>query len=47
VTDAQAVDTAIAHIESDAGPIDILVNNAGMQHRTPFSRLSHSMPGTT
>jgi gluconate 5-dehydrogenase len=36
VTDAQAVDAAIARIESEIAPIDILVNNAGMQHRTHF-----------
>ena len=37
VTDAAAVDAAVAAIEADIGPIDILVNNAGMQHRGPFA----------
>ena len=37
VTDADAVDAAVAAIEADIGPIDILVNNAGMQHRGPFA----------
>jgi gluconate 5-dehydrogenase len=37
VTDPEAVDAAVARIESDFAPIDILVNNAGMQHRTPFT----------
>ena len=36
VTDAAAVERAIAGIESEVGPIDILVNNAGMQHRRPL-----------
>ncbi|WP_163264764.1 SDR family oxidoreductase [Chelativorans alearense] len=35
VTDAEAVNTAIAGIEAQR-PIDILVNNAGMQFRTPL-----------
>jgi gluconate 5-dehydrogenase len=33
VTDEAAVDTAVAAIETDQGPISILVNNAGMQFR--------------
>ena len=37
VTDPQAVDAAVAQIESEVAPIDILVNNAGMQHRAPFA----------
>ena len=37
VTDAGAVDAAVAAIEADIGPIDILVNNAGRQHRGPFA----------
>lgn len=37
VTDAAAVDSAIADIEQRIGAIDILVNNAGMQHRGPFA----------
>jgi gluconate 5-dehydrogenase len=36
VTDPEAVDAAVARIESEIAPIDILVNNAGMQHRTAF-----------
>lgn len=34
VTDAQAVNRAVAKIEADSGAIDILINNAGMQHRS-------------
>ena len=37
VTDADAVEAGIAHIEADIAPIDILINNAGMQHRAPFA----------
>jgi gluconate 5-dehydrogenase len=37
VTDAEAVDAAIAKIESEIAPIDILVSNAGMQFRAPFT----------
>ena len=37
VTDAAAVDAAVAAIEADIGPIHILINNAGMQHRGPFA----------
>lgn len=36
VTDPVAVETAIALIEFEQGPIDILVNNAGIQHRAPL-----------
>jgi len=36
VTDKGIVETAIAKIEKETGPIDILVNNAGMQQRAPF-----------
>jgi len=36
VTDAAAVEEAIARIEKDMGAIDILVNNAGMQFRAPL-----------
>ncbi len=35
VTDAPAVEAAIARIEGD-GPLDILVNNAGIQRRMPL-----------
>jgi gluconate 5-dehydrogenase len=37
VTDADAVEAGVAHIEADIGAIDILVNNAGMQHRGAFA----------
>jgi gluconate 5-dehydrogenase len=37
VTDADAVERGINHIETQLGAIDILVNNAGMQHRSPFA----------
>ena len=33
VTSEESVEEAVAHAESEIGPIDILVNNAGMQHR--------------
>ena len=36
VTSEESIEDAIAHTESEIGPIDILVNNAGMQHRTPL-----------
>jgi gluconate 5-dehydrogenase len=36
VTVPAAVETAIASIESEIGPINILVNNAGMQRRGPL-----------
>jgi gluconate 5-dehydrogenase len=35
VTDAEAVEVAVARIEQD-GPLDILVNNAGIQRRMPL-----------
>ena len=37
VTDADAVEAGVKHIETSIAPIDILVNNAGMQHRSPFT----------
>ncbi|MEQ1804014.1 MAG: glucose 1-dehydrogenase [Burkholderiaceae bacterium] len=37
VTDADAVERGVAHIEDTLGAIDILINNAGMQHRAPFA----------
>jgi gluconate 5-dehydrogenase len=37
VTDADAVERGVEHIENQLGAIDILVNNAGMQHRSPFA----------
>src|SRR5437016_506561 len=36
VTKKEAVETAIAQIEKDTGPIDILVNNAGVTKRMAF-----------
>ena len=37
VTDAEAVEEAIANIEAHLGPIDVLFNNAGIQRRHPFT----------
>jgi gluconate 5-dehydrogenase len=37
VTERAAIETAVARIEQDVGPIDILVNNAGMTKRFPFT----------
>ncbi len=39
VCDAAAVDTALASIEAEVGPIDILVNNAGLTRRAAFHEL--------
>ena len=36
VTDQKAVETGVAKIEAEVGPIDILVNNAGTQKRGAF-----------
>jgi gluconate 5-dehydrogenase len=36
VTSEESVEDAVAHAETEIGPIDILVNNAGMQHRAPL-----------
>jgi 2-hydroxycyclohexanecarboxyl-CoA dehydrogenase len=36
LTNYEAVDKAVADVESDLGPIDILVNNAGWDIFTPF-----------
>ncbi len=38
VTNPEAVEAAIARVESTIGPIHILVNNAGMQYRSPLRR---------
>jgi gluconate 5-dehydrogenase len=40
VTDAHAVDAAIAGVTRDHGPIDILVNNAAMNRRQPLEKFS-------
>jgi gluconate 5-dehydrogenase len=40
VTDANSVNTAIAHLEDHVGAIDILVNNAGIQRRAPLDEFS-------
>lgn len=40
VTDEAAVDTAIAQITAEVGPIDILVNNAGIIKRIPVVDMS-------
>lgn len=37
VTQKTEIDTAIAGIEEQVGPIDVLVNNAGIQRRHPFN----------
>ncbi|MEX3634485.1 glucose 1-dehydrogenase [Paraburkholderia sp. BR14320] len=42
VTAPDAVDAAVAQIESEIGSIDILVNNAGMQRRAPLEQFSHA-----
>lgn len=39
VTNAQSVNEAIQHIETQIGPIDILVNNAGIIRRAPAEDL--------
>jgi len=36
ITDEEAVNTAVARIEREIGPIDILVNNAGIIKRIPL-----------
>ena len=40
VTDADAVDLAVAEIAREHGPIDILVNNAAMNRRQPLEKFS-------
>lgn len=42
VTDAAAIDAAVARAESEAGPIDILVNNSGVSRA---ARLVEMSPG--
>jgi gluconate 5-dehydrogenase len=43
VTDSAAVETGVAAIEADHGPIHVLVNNAGVNLRGPL----HEMPDET
>ena len=40
VTSEELVNTAVARIEREVGPIDILVNNAGIQRRAPILEIS-------
>ncbi|MFB7892505.1 SDR family oxidoreductase [Microbacterium sp. NPDC056044] len=40
ITDEDAVEEAVAGIESETGGIDILVNNAAVQHRQPMTELA-------
>ncbi len=40
VTEAAAVEAAIAHIEQDIGPLDIVVNNAAVNRRQPLADVS-------
>jgi len=42
VTDAAAIDRAVAAAERDVGPIDILVNNAGIQRRGPLETMDEA-----
>ncbi len=42
VTDEAAVNTMIAQIKADVGPVDILVNNAGLMKRIPMIEMSHT-----
>ena len=39
VTDEAAVQTSLAQIEAEVGPIDILVNNAGIIKRVPLAEM--------
>jgi gluconate 5-dehydrogenase len=40
VTDYAAVDTGIARIEGEVGPIDVLVNNAGIHRKAPLEEMA-------
>jgi 3-oxoacyl-[acyl-carrier protein] reductase len=39
VTDPTSIETAVARVDRELGPIDILVNNAGVLERSPFLEL--------
>lgn len=40
VTEAKAIEQAVAQIEKDFAPIDILVNNAGIHRRAPLADMT-------
>lgn len=40
VTDASAVESQVARIEKEQGPIQVLINNAGIQRRAPLMEMS-------
>jgi gluconate 5-dehydrogenase len=42
VTDATAIEQAVAQIERDFAPIDILVNNAGIHRRVPLAEMTEA-----
>lgn len=42
VTDAKAIEAAVAQIEKDFAPIDILVNNAGIHRRAPLAEMTEA-----
>ena len=42
VTNAKAIEEAVAQIEKDFAPIDILVNNAGIHRRAPLAEMTEA-----
>ncbi|MFO7696657.1 MAG: SDR family oxidoreductase [Anaerolineae bacterium] len=40
VTDASRVESEVARIEAEQGPIEVLINNAGIQRRAPLMDMS-------
>ncbi|MBU6534706.1 glucose 1-dehydrogenase [Streptomyces sp. NPDC057245] len=40
VTNSAAVETCVAAVEEQVGPLDILVNNTGVQQRAPFTEFT-------
>ena len=42
VSDEDAVNTMVAKIKAEVGPVDILVNNAGLMKRVPMIEMSHA-----